>query len=162
VVLLIKQSTGIELLSSLWFPYTVIIINLIIIWFMPKRLTQKEIYITWMTITAINLSTDIIFDLYFNLYHFVGGGKVHLSVHIVEWTLGPSNAIIFLNFMPPIWRVFMFYLITWIAYSLLFEAFSLHFHFLSYTGWKLWYSAPVYLLVFLFLRWHLRFVRAKK
>ncbi|WP_127588797.1 hypothetical protein [Paenibacillus koleovorans] len=51
-----------------WSTYFALAINLIIIAFMPKRLTKVEIYVTWIIIVCINLSSDIILALYFKLY----------------------------------------------------------------------------------------------
>lgn len=48
-----------------WVPYLALVINLLIIWFMPKRLTNREIYASWAVIALINLSTDVTLDLYF-------------------------------------------------------------------------------------------------
>jgi hypothetical protein len=82
-----------------WFTYTALSINLLVIWFMPKRLTLKEIYVTWFIIAMINLSSDFVLCLYFKLYELDGSG-IQLRVHLLEWTLGASYGIIFLNFMP--------------------------------------------------------------
>lgn len=101
-----------------WFPYLSLAINLIIIWFMPKRLTNKEIYVSWAVIALINLSTDVMLSLYFRLYELNGGG-VQLWVHIIELTLGASFGIIFLNFMPESRRSFFFYTAAWVIFSVL-------------------------------------------
>jgi hypothetical protein len=141
-----------------WFVYTAAMINLIIIWFMPKRLTRREIYVTWLVIVAINLSVDLMLSLYFKAYELDGKG-IQPQVHLIEWLLGPSHGVIFLNFMPKRIRTFAIYVMGWLVYSLLFEAVTVHLHFVNYYTWKLWYSAIVYLLTFLFLRWHIWFIR---
>jgi hypothetical protein len=63
-----------------WFTYLSLAINLIVIWFMPKHLTNKEIYVSWAVIALINLSTDVTLSLHFRLYELDGGG-VQLGVH---------------------------------------------------------------------------------
>ena len=141
-----------------WFVYAATAINLIVIWFMPKRLTRREIYVTWFFIVPINISVDMINNFYFHLYHLDGEG-MQLRVHLIEWTLGPSYGIIFLNFMPQALRSFVWYTGGWVAYSVLFEWVTVHLHFLTYTGWKLWYSLLVYIAIFLLLRWHIRYIR---
>ncbi|MEK3853799.1 hypothetical protein [Cytobacillus sp. FSL H8-0458] len=36
-----------------WVPYLSLAINLIVIWFMPKHLTNKEIYVSWAVIAYL-------------------------------------------------------------------------------------------------------------
>src|SRR4051812_47291250 len=117
-----------------WFPYTALGINLIIIRFMPKRLTIKEIYVTWFVIAMINLSSDIILSKYFKLYEINGGG-FQLRVHLLEWTLAASFGIIFLNFMPQKLNKFILYLIAWLVFSMIFEALLVILKFINYMGW---------------------------
>ncbi|MCC3647068.1 hypothetical protein NVV31_14480 [Cytobacillus firmus] len=142
-----------------WFPYLSLAINLLVIRYMPRRLTRKEIYVSWVVIALINLSTDVILSLYFRLYELNGGG-VQLGVHIIELTLGASFGIIFLNFMPESKRSFFFYTAVWVIFSLLFEMVTVKLNFLNYFSWKWFYSAPYYFAAFLFVRWHLHFIRS--
>lgn len=142
-----------------WFPYLSLAINLLVIRYMPRRLTRKEIYVSWVVIALINLSTDVILSLYFRLYELNGGG-VQLGVHIIELTLGASFGIIFLNFMPESKRSFFFYTAVWVIFSLLFEMVTVKLNFLNYFSWKWCYSAPYYFAAFLFVRWHLHFIRS--
>lgn len=141
-----------------WATYLALVINLIIIWFMPKRLTFREIYVTWAVIALINLSTDVTLDLYFNLYELAGPG-VQIRVHFIEVTLGASFGIIFLNFMPRKIQSFGFYMAGWLVITILFEQLMVKVGFIRYTGWEWWYSAPYYIAAFLFVRWHLFFIR---
>lgn len=142
----------------MWFVYASFLVNVLIIWFMPKRLTRQEIYVSWGIAALLNLSTDVIFDLYLRMYD-LGPPGIQMSVHLMELTLGASYGVMFLNYMPePIGR-YLWYLVGWVAYSLLFEIVTIKIHFITYHGWKLWYSACVYIVVFLFLRWHLHFLR---
>lgn len=141
-----------------WLPYTILVINLLIIWFMPKRLTIKEIYATWFVIALINLSTDVLLSLYFKLYELNGPG-VQLAVHFIELTLGASFGIIYLNFMPFNWRSFTIYTAIWAVFSIIFELVMVKCQFINYMEWKIWYSIPYYIVAFLFMRWHLVFLR---
>jgi hypothetical protein len=144
-----------------WFVYTALAVNLSIIWCMPKRLTRKEIYVTWFIIALLNLSSDFIFNLYFKLYELDGPG-IQLRVHLLELSLGASYGIIFLNFMPHRISTFIWYLIGWLAYSVLFEAVLVYIHYVNYSGWRLWYSAIFYFFSFLFLRWHIHYIRTNE
>ncbi len=55
-------------------PNLSLFINLVIIRFMPKYLTKKEIYISWFVVALFNLSSDIVLSLYFRLYELNGDG----------------------------------------------------------------------------------------
>ncbi|ESU33228.1 hypothetical protein G3A_07285 [Bacillus sp. 17376] len=141
-----------------WAPYLALVINLLIIWFMPKRLTGREIYVTWAVIALINLSTDVTLDLYLKLYE-LGGPGVQLRVHFIEMTLGASFGIIFLNFMPRKISAFSLYMAVWLVITILFELLMVKVEFIRYTGWEWWYSVPYYIVAFFFVRWHLYFIR---
>jgi hypothetical protein len=141
-----------------WIPYTALLINLVVIWLMPKRLSKVEIYAIWFVTVCINFSTDIVLAIYFDLYELAGEG-IQLGVHLLEWTLSPSYGIIFLNFLPRRTFNWILYLIGWTVYSVLFEALLVNVDFVVYSGWKLWYSAIYYLLALLFVRWQLHFIR---
>lgn len=56
-----------------WFPYSALAVNLLIIWLMPKSLTNKEIYVSWFVVALINMSTDLVLSLYFRLYELMAG-----------------------------------------------------------------------------------------
>lgn len=139
-------------------PYLALVINLLIIWFMPKRITGREIYATWAVIALINLSTDVTLDLYFRLYE-LGGPGVQIGVHFIELTLGASFGIIFLNFMPRKNSAFVLYILAWLVITILFELLMVKVGFIRYTGWEWWYSVPYYIAAFFFVRWHLAFIR---
>ncbi len=139
-------------------PYLALFLNLIIIWRMPKRLSKSEIYATWFTVACINFSSDIILALHLKLYEIAQPG-IQLWVHVLEWTLGASYGIIYLNFLPTKARSFALYVIAWLVYSVLFEAVLVHVKYIIYDGWKLWYSAVYYFFTLLFLRWHINYIR---
>lgn len=141
-------------------PYTSLVINLLVIYFMPKHISKKEIYISWSVIALINLSSDVVFSLYFKFYELNGGG-IQLSVHFLELTLAASYGIIFLNFMPKDRTKFIVYTIVWILYSLLFELLMVKVNFINAYIWNIWYSALYYLACFWYLRWHLHFIRSE-
>lgn len=141
-----------------WLPYVVLMVNIVIIWLMPKNLTKLEIYINWIVIALINLSTDILLSFYFELYELAGPG-VQLSVHIIELTLAASFGIIYLNFMPKGLKAFVLYLAGWLLFSLILEFALVKLDFLRYFTWKLSYSVPYYIAALLFTRWHLHFIR---
>lgn len=134
--------------------------TLIIIWFMPKHLSRKEFYITWITMAAVTIYTDLTFGLVFDMYDFVSPDTPLLDL-FVQATLPPSFGIIFLNFMPKSLLHFIPYLLFVVLISLLYESLSVAFAFLIYKGWKLWYSAPFYFFGMIYLRWHLHYIRSR-
>lgn len=142
-----------------WFiPFTSLVINLLVIYFMPKHISKKEIYISWFVIALINLSSDVVLSLHFNLYE-LGREGLQLRVHFIELTLGASYGIIFLNFMPKDRMKFAVYTILWVAYSIVFELLMMKVNFITTYEWEIWYSVPYYFLCCWFLRWHLHFIR---
>ena len=145
----------------IWFPYSYLAVTLIIIWFMPKHLTKKEIYVTWFVVALINLSSDVILSLVFHLYE-LGPNGVQLYVHIIELTLGSTHGIIYLNFMPHGLRKFIPYFFGWLVYSILLESILIYFGFVTYSEWKLWYSGIYYAVALGYARWHLAFIRSEK
>ncbi|WP_400243912.1 hypothetical protein AB3U99_22240 [Niallia sp. JL1B1071] len=145
----------------MWFPYIYLIFTLIIIWFMPKRLTKVEIYVTWFVVALINLSSDIILSFVFHMYE-LGPKGVQLSVHLIELTLGSIHGILYLNFMPHDVKKFIPYFFAWFVYSILLESILIYFGFITYSGWSLWYSGIYYVIALIYTRWHLNFIRSGK
>jgi hypothetical protein len=135
-----------------------LVVNVLIILFMPKRLTRKEIYITWGILAAISLAFDDGIGTALNMYYILKPGVTVRDVFF-QATVPPLFGIIFSNFMPVKLTRFIVYLVFWAVGSLLYEWLAIRFHYMTNIRWTLWYSAPVYLLTFLFLRWHLRFIR---
>lgn len=141
-----------------WFAYIMFFVNLAIIYFMPKRLTRQEIYIAWGILSSVTLNTDLFFGNLLDKYDFVSS-KITFSDLLFQATVPPSFGVIFLNFMPTDRGRFIKYIIGWVIFSVVFEAISVKVDFLIYKGWKIWYSAVIYLLVFLYLRWHYFFIK---
>ena len=126
---------------------------------MQKHLTAKEIYSTVAVISLINLNVDIALGQSLSLYYFGASPIVEWYSFIVEGCLGAAIGLIFLNFMPSSKSKFIWYLVLWSLVSLGFEWFMVSIGYLVYTGWRLTYSIPWYPAIFLFLRWHLSFIR---
>lgn len=141
-----------------WFAYFMIFVNLAIIYFMPKRLTKQEIYIAWGILSSVTLNTDLFFGYLLDQYDFVLS-KITLTDLLFQAIVPPTFGVIFLNFMPANREIIIKYVIGWVIFSVLFEVISVQVDFLIYKGWKLWYSAVIYLVVFLYLRWHYFFIK---
>ncbi|CAI6066114.1 CBO0543 family protein [Cohnella sp. JJ-181] len=126
--------------------------------FLPKRLTGREIYITYFVMISLTIYTDLFCGLVLDLYDFINP-DISTSDLILQIALPPTAGVLALNFMPDGAKRFIGYLILVTALALVFEWVSIKTSYLEYKGWKWYYSLPVYVLGLLFLRWHLRFIR---
>ena len=145
-------------MNSYWFPFATIVVNLIMIWFMPKRITKREVYHAWWMLSALTIYTDLLVGDIIDWYDF-GPKGIQLTELPIEALLPPSFGIIFLNFMPENQTRFFFYLIGWTSFSVFYEWMSVWFGFEVLKGWTPWASTPIYFMVFIFLRWHLHYSR---
>ncbi|WP_308638342.1 CBO0543 family protein [Paenibacillus silvisoli] len=145
---------------DVWFAYGSLAVALIVIWFMPKHLTRREIYLVWGFVAGITVYTDLVCGVVFDLYDFFESGKIDLVDLPLQATLAPSISVIFANFMPKaLGRRFLYYLIGVVLFSCFFEWMSVLSQYLIYKGWKLYYSVPFYAVGMLYLRWHVGYLR---
>ncbi|WP_217592835.1 CBO0543 family protein [Cohnella sp. GbtcB17] len=141
-----------------WFAYASAVAAVAALIFSPKRLTKLEIYATYFAMIALTIYTDLFFGLLLDLYDFINPDMT-LSDLILQLVLPPTAGVLILNYMPRRKKLFVPYWILTIASAVFFEWLSLKAGYLVYKGWSLFYSAAVYALGLLFLRWHLRFIR---
>ncbi|RAP75247.1 CBO0543 family protein [Paenibacillus montanisoli] len=142
-----------------WFAYGSLAVALIIVWFMPKRLTRREIYLIWGFVAGATVYADLTLGVVFDLYDFLETAKIDLVDLPLQATLAPAYSVIIANFMPSRTRSFVYYLIGVVLFSLLFERLSVISHYIIYKGWKWYYSVPAYAAGMVFLRWHLGYIR---
>lgn len=143
-----------------WFGYVSLAVFVLVIWFMPKHLTRREIYITWGWMAALTIHIDLWLGNILDYYDFVGP-QVQPGDLFLEATLPPSYGIITTNFMPKKTRPFLVYLLFVVIVAAAYEWLSLKTGYLVYKGWKLWYSIPVYILGTFFLKWHIGYIRKR-
>jgi hypothetical protein len=143
------------------FIFCVLVINIFIVLFMPKRLTKQEIYITWGILAAIAFYTDVFLGAIIDLYDF-GKNGVQFYDELINAVIPPSFGVIFLNYMPTSRKQLLIYITSWLAFSVFFEWLCTYVGFMKYKGWSLCYSAIIYFLVFIYLLWHIRFIRKNK
>lgn len=140
----------------------VTIINWLIIYFMPKRISPQMIYVTWGILVTITFVCDLYLGITLDLFDYGINANI-TGIDIILETLMPSSfGIIFLNFMPIERKRFILYTFTWVIFSLFFEWFSVQVSWMTYKGWKLWYSLPFYIGTFLFIHWHWWFLNKNK
>lgn len=117
---------------------------------MPKRLTKAEmLYCSFFAISFQQL-TDIYLDLKLNLYGYFGKGVDWGYIFII---LGffPAFNCIFLNFFPfnkSLLRKII-YIAIWTVFCTLYEELSIHLSYFYYHGWSIWYSIPMYPVLFI-------------
>jgi hypothetical protein len=135
------------------------VIIAIIFFVKPRRLTLQEIYSTWIIISLIVLTSDIVFGDILDLYDLMKKPGPQVSDVFIELTLPACFGILYVNFMPKNNGKFIIYCLSWVVFSVLYEHISRYFGYVNYKGWKVWYSVPYYMFACLFMRWHLWFIR---
>ncbi|OXS64937.1 CBO0543 family protein [Priestia filamentosa] len=131
----------------------------IVAFLIPKRLNQLEIYATSFFAFTYGIIVDMVFDLHYNLYGYFEEGFQWLGLLAILLYFS-STSILFLNLYPSKSHKLkkIMYILGWILFALSFELFSLHTKFFYYNGWKLWYSAISYPIIFSILLLNLRLV----
>lgn len=81
------------------------------------------------------------------LYYFADEDKVSPEALIIKLIMGALFGILFLNYMPKDFKKFVPYWFFWVAFSTFFEWTTVYFGYLTYNGWKLWYSAVFFVLI---------------
>jgi hypothetical protein len=135
------------------------VIIAVIFFVMPKRLTLQETYTTWIIVSLTAIISDIIFGVILDLYDLMKKPGPQFSDTFIEITLPACFGILYLNFMPKGTRKFILYCLSWVVFSVLYEQISRYFGYVTYKGWKVWYSVPYYMFACLFMRWHFWFIR---
>jgi hypothetical protein len=133
----------------------------LIVWFMPKRLTRKEMYSTWLLMVVFTRTADQLLDLVLHLYDQLGPG-IEWQAVVIQSIFPGAVGILILNFMPKNRLKFFAFTIGCTLLSVVFEWITIRVDYLTYNNWSLWYSAGVYIIGIIFLRCHLSFLRKSK
>jgi hypothetical protein len=139
--------------------YTVTGILLLIVYLMPKHMFRKDIYIIWFSVSFMEITLDIYLALILDLYYFVGDKSVSPEALALKLIMAPLFGVIFINFMPKKFLRFIPYWIGCAAFSTFFEWTTVVSGYLTYTGWKLWYSGVFYVLVCPLFRLHYKYIK---
>ncbi|WP_248925982.1 CBO0543 family protein [Paenibacillus hamazuiensis] len=138
---------------------SVIVLNAAAYW-IPKKLTKQELYITTIFAYVLQWLTDMILDLKYDLYGYFGKGFNWPSL-LVVYGIFPAVNILYLNLYPygrSVGRKVL-YIFGWTAFTLLYEVVALKSGWFYYNGWKLWYSAIADPVLFVMLGVHLKIIR---
>lgn len=142
------------------FPVISIILFITVAFKIPRRLTYIEVYASTFFTMCLQLVTDIILDLRFDLYRTLQKGPDLLPLFIF-FGIYPAFSYIFLNCFPfsKKLKTKVLYILFFTAVATLFEWLSLKAEFFTHIKWELWYSALSDILIFVILTGNLRLVR---
>ena len=129
-------------------------------YFVPKRLYKIELYSITLFALLFGFIADLILDLHYKLYGYFEGGFQWKGL-LGEFLYFIPISILFLNYYP-LYKPYknqIFYILSWSVISTLLEWLILKTDFFYANGWKLWYSAIAYPIIFLILVINLKFVK---
>jgi hypothetical protein len=137
-----------------------ILCSLIVIFFVPKRLSKLELYTSSLFAAFLGTIADVYLDVKFDWYGFFNKGADWHYIPILLFVYPAAN-ILLLNFYPEHKRFTykVLYILGFSCITLIFEYISLHTEIFYYNEWKLWYSAICYPFLYLILRLHLLLIR---
>lgn len=127
---------------------------------MPKKLNKIEIYATSFFAFSLDISTDIILDLKYDMYGYFEKG-VQFSGLLATVGLYPAVSTIFLNLFPYNRALYIKILniVGWSLFCLGFEWFSIKSGFFYHREWKYLYSAPINPFLLMVLLINLKFIK---
>ncbi|WNB93353.1 hypothetical protein [Bacillus sp. NEB1478] len=133
-----------------------IIISTVLSWtimfILPKRLSIVTIIIIWTFNVFLALVADITISVKPNDFYFTVDHKTHelfdVILHFATYPTLPYFVVnIYQQYKPKGLRN-LSYIIFWAGVAISIEWISVKFHVFTYTGWKLYLSFFVYLVVF--------------
>jgi len=132
----------------------------IVAYFMPKKISRIELYTTSLFATVLQLTADIVLGFKYNLYWYFTKG-VDSETFLIIFGLYPQVSMVFLNFFPYHRKLILkiSYIIGWSAFAIFYEWLIVKTNIFHYGGWKLWYSIPIYPILYFILLLDLLFIR---
>ncbi|GIN86325.1 hypothetical protein J6TS2_27110 [Heyndrickxia sporothermodurans] len=140
-----------------WYPAFLSLILLLIVLFMPKkRMSWKEIYITFGIIGYIVWMVDMTIAVPFNLFD-IGNPQKEGIPEITLFGIIPSClSVIYLNLYKEEKK--WFWVVLFVILSIVLEWLTTKVGLIKH--WKTWWSLPVHFVVYAFyLPWHLKYIR---
>ncbi|MDG5787106.1 hypothetical protein QA612_06340 [Evansella sp. AB-P1] len=138
-------------------------ILILIVWFLPKNMQRRDMYMLWISIAFVEIVADILLAApILDLYYFAGENEVTPEAFVIKLIMAPLFGIIFFNYMPKSFKRFIPYWLFWVAFSTFYEWTTVLFGYLTYSGWKLTYSAIFYVLIIPIMRWHYFYIKHDK
>lgn len=142
----------------MWYAYTLVGIFLLILLFMPKRLTLKEMYYSAGIVGfGAWLGNALVGDV-FRAFRIGPSANTYVIDYIFISFIPLAIGLIYLNFLTKYKSTLYKWL--WVVVAYLLEWGTVASGYMVSKGWKTWYSIPVFILVFVFyLPWHLKYMR---
>lgn len=131
-----------------WTIIITVLLNIVIFIFMPKKL-PKEItpLIVLLSISFPKIMDQSMAIKPLNFYNITDSGKYELF-DLILYGVYPAFGYLFVYFLDYVKGIkLVLYLIAWSLLSAALEFLFVKLHVFVYTGWKLIYSLPIYLIV---------------
>lgn len=145
----------------MWFPYTSIGILLLIVLFMPKKITLREMYFSIGVVGFGAWLGDALVGDVFKAFRIGPSSDTYMIDYIFISVVPVAIGLIFLNFLTQTKSALYKWL--WVVIAFLLEWGAVASGYMVNQGWKTWYSIPVFIFVFVFfLPWHLKVMRNSK
>jgi hypothetical protein len=142
----------------MWYAYTGIGVFLLLLLFMPKKLTLKEMYYSTGVVGFGAWLGDTLVGDVFKAFRIGPSPNTYLIDYIFISFIPLAIGLISLNFL--IKNKSALYKWLWVVVAYLLEWGAVASGYMVNKGWKTWYSIPVYIFVFVFfLPWHLKLMR---
>ncbi|WP_102274113.1 hypothetical protein [Cytobacillus massiliigabonensis] len=140
-----------------WYPAILSIILLLIVFFMPKkRISWKEVYITFGVIGYIVWMVDMTIAAPFDLFDIGNPQKEGLPEITLFGIIPSCLSVIYLNLFEKDRKWFL--VILFFILSLTLEWLATRVGLMKH--WNTWWSSPVHFIAYAFyLPWHLKFIR---
>jgi hypothetical protein len=146
-----------------------IIISTLISWSLmfklPRHLSAVTITIIWTFNIFLALLADITISVKPYEFYYTIDHKTHeLFDILLHFATYPTLCYFVVNYYQPIKPTglkSLFYIIFWAGVAIALEWISMKFNVFTYTGWKLYYSYLVYLVVFSSNIWLSIFIKKK-
>jgi hypothetical protein len=128
------------------------IITLFLVYKLPRRLSAVTIVIIWTFNVFLALLADITisikpYNFYFTIDHYTHE-LFDVILHFVTYPTLPYFVVNFYQYQKPKGLKGLLYIIFWAGVAISIEWISVKFHVFTYTGWKLYFSFFVYIVVF--------------
>lgn len=128
------------------------VLTLVLLFLLPRRLSVTTINVIWTFNVFLALLADITIGVKPNDFYFTIDHKKHelfdVILHFVTYPTLPYFVVNFYQQYKPKSFKLLFYIIFWAGVAIALEWISVKFHVFTYTGWKLYLSFIVYLVVF--------------
>jgi hypothetical protein len=141
------------------------LITFFLVYKLPRRLSAVTIVMIWTFNVFLALLADITISIKpYNFYFTIDHTKHELFdvlLHFVTYPTLPYFVVNIYQYQKPKGLKGLFYIIFWAGVAISIEWISVKFHVFTYTGWKLYLSFFVYIIVFAANIWLSNFIEKR-